>query len=268
MATRTRTWLSLSASFEVRTCRYWRKHEVVGLGSMSSRELASRHTHICPLLPAALAAPPFSMVEFDAPAASLWAWVRDFQLPTADPSVSGTDSLWVNFFKDRTQASMELVAARRKAIGEGLSLLFSCRQTKRTATRAKVDLTRTGRLMSTRCCTMRSRCFQPRYFWSTYHWTSHLDNQSPPICTPTTSFPEFSLQSGVGNTTLMGEQASGEAPHQRTFCYTSVASQDDDRKPWGGASSKLGAVASLYACAGGPEWYGSMGLRNAGVCSV
>lgn len=96
----------------------------------------------------------------------------------------------------------------------------------------------------------------------------HLDNQSPPICTPTTSFPEFSLQSGVGNTTLMGEQASGEAPHQRTFCYTSVASQDDDRKPWGGASSKLGAVASLYACAGGPEWYGSMGLRNAGVCSV
>jgi hypothetical protein len=44
--------------------------------------------------------------------------------------------------------------------------------------------------------------------------------------------------------------------------------QDDDRKPWGGASSKLGAVASLYACAGGPEWYGPMGFRNAGQRGV
>lgn len=42
-----------------------------------------------------------------------------------------------------------------------------------------------------------------------------------------------------------------------------LPAQDDDTKPWGGASSKLGAVAALYACAGGPAWYGPLGLRNA-----
>ena len=32
---------------------------------------------------------------------------------------------------------------------------------------------------------------------------------------------------------------------------------------WGGASSKLGGVAALYAGAGGPSWYATMGATNA-----
>jgi len=54
----------------------------------------------------------------------------------------------------------------------------------------------------------------------------------------------FGYPSHVGNVTLMGEQ-------------------DNDRKGWGGASSKLGGVAALYACAGGPAWYGALGAANA-----
>ncbi len=54
----------------------------------------------------------------------------------------------------------------------------------------------------------------------------------------------FGYASGLGNVTLMGEQ-------------------DDDRKGWGGASSKLAAVASRYACAGGAAWYAGVGARNA-----
>jgi hypothetical protein len=54
----------------------------------------------------------------------------------------------------------------------------------------------------------------------------------------------FGYPGGVGNVTLMGEQ-------------------DHDTKGWGGASSKLGALASLYACAGGPAWYRRLGANNA-----
>jgi len=42
-----------------------------------------------------------------------------------------------------------------------------------------------------------------------------------------------------------------------------MGEQDDDRKGWGGASSKLGAVAAMFACAGGPQWYAGVGARNA-----
>ena len=52
----------------------------------------------------ALAAPPYSMAEFAAPAQRLWAWVRDVQLPTARPDVSPAECLFVNFFEDRTSA--------------------------------------------------------------------------------------------------------------------------------------------------------------------
>ena len=54
----------------------------------------------------------------------------------------------------------------------------------------------------------------------------------------------FAVDPGLGNVTLMGEQ-------------------DNDRKGWGGASSKLGGVAALYWCAGGPSWYRTMGNNNA-----
>jgi hypothetical protein len=50
----------------------------------------------------ALAAPPYSMPEFAQPAARLWAWVRDVQLPTARPDVTPAECLFVNFFEDRT----------------------------------------------------------------------------------------------------------------------------------------------------------------------
>jgi len=50
----------------------------------------------------ALAAPPYSMAEFAAPAARLWRWVRDVQLPTARPDVTPAECLFVNFFEDRT----------------------------------------------------------------------------------------------------------------------------------------------------------------------
>jgi hypothetical protein len=39
--------------------------------------------------------------------------------------------------------------------------------------------------------------------------------------------------------------------------------QDNDHKGWGGASSKWAGVASLYACAGGPAWYGVSGANAA-----
>lgn len=42
-----------------------------------------------------------------------------------------------------------------------------------------------------------------------------------------------------GNVTIMGEQ-------------------DFDHKPWGGACSKLPAVAAMYACVGGPAYYRKM----------
>jgi hypothetical protein len=70
---------------------------VAGSHIITDSNLASLPLH------SALAAPPFSLPEFSAPAASLWAWIRDFQLPTASPDVAGPDSLWVNFFEDRTQ---------------------------------------------------------------------------------------------------------------------------------------------------------------------
>ena len=49
----------------------------------------------------ALAAPPYSMAEFSAPAASLWAWIEDVLMLSADPTVSATDSMFVNFYEDR-----------------------------------------------------------------------------------------------------------------------------------------------------------------------
>jgi len=48
----------------------------------------------------------------------------------------------------------------------------------------------------------------------------------------------------------------------RTGNVTVMGEQDFDHKPWGGANSKLGGVASMYACAGGPSYYKQMGINN------
>jgi hypothetical protein len=44
---------------------------------------------------------PYGLAEFYAPAARLWAWVRDFQLPTARVNATPAEGLFVNFFEDR-----------------------------------------------------------------------------------------------------------------------------------------------------------------------
>ena len=49
----------------------------------------------------ALAAPPYSLPEFEAPAAALWSWVLSVLIPSADPAVNATDSMLVNFYEDR-----------------------------------------------------------------------------------------------------------------------------------------------------------------------
>eukprot|EP00047_Mylnosiga_fluctuans_P009910 m.264764 g.264764 ORF g.264764 m.264764 type:complete len:167 (-) comp28568_c0_seq1:172-672(-) len=46
-----------------------------------------------------------------------------------------------------------------------------------------------------------------------------------------------------GNTTLVGEQ-------------------DEDTKAWGGANSRLGSVAAILACLGGPKYYAQLGQNN------
>ena len=49
----------------------------------------------------ALAAPPYSLAEFAAPAAALWQWIVEVLLLSADPTINATDSMWVNFYEDR-----------------------------------------------------------------------------------------------------------------------------------------------------------------------
>ena len=46
-----------------------------------------------------------------------------------------------------------------------------------------------------------------------------------------------------GNTTLVGEQ-------------------DEDKNPWGGANSRLGSVAALLSCAGGPSYLARLAQNN------
>jgi hypothetical protein len=41
-----------------------------------------------------------------------------------------------------------------------------------------------------------------------------------------------------------------------------MGEQDDDKKPWGGACSKIGGVAALFYAAGGGEKYKDMAFRN------
>lgn len=50
-------------------------------------------------------------------------------------------------------------------------------------------------------------------------------------------------RSRPGNVTVMGEQ-------------------DYDHNAWGGANSRLGAVAALFACAGGPAYFKRMAINN------
>jgi hypothetical protein len=196
----------------------------------------------------------------------LWAWIRDFQLPTASPLVDGTESLWVNFFEDRTQVgSWEGIrsASYLQAAGTAIEPLCGV-QTNETNRNSWAALELARYLIEAR-----GIGFDP-------DWRAHVDALLDYALTL------FSEQSGVGNTTLMGEQvrvilndtsvfesATVPAVRQQSLALVSIAlidyyTQDDDRKPWGGASSKLGAIAALYACAGGPAWYGPMGLRNAG----
>jgi len=59
-----------------------------------------------------------------------------------------------------------------------------------------------------------------------------------------TALSLLGYSTGVGNVTLVGEQ-------------------DTDKRGWGGAGSKLGGVASLFACAGGPPFFMVMGRNNA-----
>ena len=47
---------------------------------------------------------------------------------------------------------------------------------------------------------------------------------------------------------------------------TLMCEQDTDMRPWGGACSKLGAVAALFYAAGGPERCREIAYRNLGVC--
>ena len=44
--------------------------------------------------------------------------------------------------------------------------------------------------------------------------------------------------------------------------HAQMGEQDNDRKPWGGASSKLGGVAAMFGCAGGPAMYTQMGVSH------
>ena len=149
----------------------------------------------------ALSRPPYSLAEFAAPAAALWAWVRDFQLPTARANVTPAECLFVNFFEDRNSA---LDSNRNSWTALELARLL-------------IEERKSG--------------LDPQ-------WMQHVDS----LLTYATAL--FGYPSGVGNCTLMGEQ-------------------DDDRKGWGGANSKLGAVAAMFACAGGPAWWGGVGARNA-----
>ena len=148
----------------------------------------------------ALAAAPYSMAEFSAPAERLWAWVRDFQLPTAIPNVSKADALFVNFFEDRETT---LDNNRNSWTAMELARLL-------VEEREALDI----------------------------DWRAHVEDIF------SYALALFGHASGVGNATIMGEQ-------------------DDDNKPWGGANSKLAGVASKYACAGGPAWYGALGRLNA-----
>jgi hypothetical protein len=50
-------------------------------------------------------------------------------------------------------------------------------------------------------------------------------------------------RSRPGNVTIMGEQ-------------------DYDHNGWGGANSRLGAVAALFVCAGGPSYFKQMAINN------
>ena len=181
----------------------------------------------------ALSRPPYSLAEFAAPAARLWAWIRDFQLPTARVNASLSEALFVNFFEDRkttldnnrnSWTALELARTLIETRGEG---------------------------------------FDP-------DWAAHVQALLD------YALGLFGYKSGVGNVTLMGEQVRRAA--QRPLLAGAAAadfflahptslslcsSQDDDRKGWGGASSKLSAVAAMYACAGGPAWYAGLGARNA-----
>lgn len=49
---------------------------------------------------------------------------------------------------------------------------------------------------------------------------------------------------------------------QRPGNVTVMGEQDYDHKPWGGANSHLGAVATMFACAGGPSYFKQMGINN------
>ena len=149
----------------------------------------------------ALAAAPYNMAEFTASAASLWAWILNYQLPTATPTITPAAALFVNFFEDRTTT-----LDNNRNSWTALELA-----------RYLIEQRDTG--------------LDPS-------WRAHVDSIFIYALTL------FGYASPVGNVTLMGEQ-------------------DDDRKGWGGASSKLGGVATMYACAGGPAWLGAVGVRNA-----
>jgi hypothetical protein len=49
----------------------------------------------------ALARAPYSLPEFEAPAAALWRWVEGVLLLSADANVNATASMFVNFYEDR-----------------------------------------------------------------------------------------------------------------------------------------------------------------------
>ena len=148
----------------------------------------------------ALAAPPYAMAEFAAPAAALWAWVRDVQLPTARANVSAEECLFCNFFEDRgngdTNRNSWTALELARALIEG-----------RAAPGGDAD------------------------------WRAHS------AALFDYALANFAYPSGLGNVTLMGEQ-------------------DNDRKGWGGASSKLGGVAALFACAGGGDEYMALARGN------
>lgn len=148
----------------------------------------------------ALAAPPYSLSEFIQPANRLWAWVRDFQLPTARANVTPAESLFVNFFEDRTTA---LDNNRNSWTALELARLL-------------ID---------------EREALDP-------DWMAHVED----IFSYTLAL--FGHPTNIGNATIMGEQ-------------------DDDNKPWGGANSKLGGVASKYGCAGGPAFFSEIGKLNA-----
>ena len=149
----------------------------------------------------ALAAEPAHAAEFAAPAASLWAWIRDFQLPTADARLPPAAGLFVNFFEDKSSQPPETNRNSWAAL-ELARYLAEAREGLDAA------------------------------------WSAHADALFAYALTL------FGYPSGVGNATLMGEQ-------------------DNDRKGWGGASSKLGGAAAVFACAGGPAWYATLAKNNA-----